>query len=106
MDLSGRNDLNCRYAQAAHLLEAEDFDYEAAGGWLAGHDVASQIVACSPEPDRLLDACEAVLSAQAAPDGPLDLIAESGVDVTSGLRLLRAFLDGMRAGRHDRNDSA
>ena len=86
------------YAEAAHLLEAEDFDYEAAGGWLTGHDAANQISAWSAEPERLLGACEFVLSAQAAPNGRLELIAETGVDVTIGLRLLQSFLDGLRAG--------
>ena len=94
------------YVEAAHLLEADDFDYEAAGGWLAGHDAASQICGCSPEPERLFDACEAVLSAQTAPNGHLELIAESGVDVTVGLRLLQEFLRGLRAGHRHGNVSS
>ena len=95
---------NRLYAEAAHLLEADDFDYEAAGGWLAGHDAASRISACSSEPARLLDACEVVLSTQAEPDGRLELVAETGADVTAGLRLLQSFLAGMRAGRHHWSD--
>lgn len=87
------------YAQAAHLLEADDFDFEAAGAWLAGHDAATQIAACSREPERLLDACEGVLRAQAARDGRLELVADAGADVTAGLRLLQGVLDGLRAGR-------
>lgn len=91
------------YREAAHLLEAEDFDYEAAGGWLAGHDGATQVSACSPDPEGFLDACDVVLSAQAAPNGGLELIAETSMDATVGLRLLRSLLDGMRAGRNQRN---
>ena len=87
------------YQQAAHLLEADDFDYEAAGGWLAGHDAASQIIACSPAPARLFDKCEQVLSSETDPDGGLDLVAESHVDVTAGLHLLQMFFNGFRAGR-------
>ena len=100
-----RETTNRLYAEAAHLLEANDFDYEVAGGWLAGHDAASRISACGAEPARLLDACEVVLSAQASPNGRLELIAETGADVTSGLRLLQSYLGGMRAGRYHRNVS-
>ena len=90
------------YSEAANLLEADDFDYEKAGGWLAGHDAADQISDCSADPSRLLDACEAVLSAQASPTGRLELVSETGTNVTEGLRLLQGFLDGMREGRKDR----
>lgn len=94
------------YAEAAHLLEADDFDYEAAGGWLAGHDAASGISACSAFPATLLDACEAVLSTQASPTGSLELVAETGADVMAGLRLLQSYLDGMRAGRYHGNGAS
>lgn len=100
-----RENTNRLYAEAAHLLEADDFDYEAAGGWLAGHDAASRIFAGSSEPARLLGACEAVLAEQASPTGRLELVSETGTDVTAGLRLLRGFLDGLRAGRHHFNVS-
>ena len=86
--------------------EADDFDHEAAGGWLAGHDAASQICDCSPEPKRLFQACEAALSAQTAPNGRLELIAESRVDVAVGLRLLQSFLGGLRAGQSHGNISS
>ena len=89
-------------AFAANLLEADDFDSQKAGGWLAGHDAADQISDCSADPARLLDACEAVLSAQASPTGRLELVSETGTNVTEGLRLLQGFLDGMREGRKDR----
>ena len=94
------------YAEATHLLEADDFDYEAAGGWLAGHDAASGISACSAFPATLLDACEAVLSTQASPTGSLELVAETGADVMAGLRLLQSYLDGMRAGRYHGNGAS
>ena len=100
-----RENTNRLFAEAAHLLEEDDFDYEAAGGWLAGHDAADRISAGSSEPARLLDACEAVLSEQASPTGRLELVSETGTDVTVGLRLLRGFLDGLRAGRHHLNVS-
>lgn len=87
------------YEEAAHLLEAEDFDYEAAGGWLAGHDAANQIIACSLAPAKLFDKCGQVLSNETDPDGRLDLVADSHVNVTAGLRLLRMFFDGFRSGR-------
>ena len=96
---------NRLYAEAAHLLEVDDFDYEAAGGWLAGHDAASRICACSSDSATLLDACETVLSEQALPTGSLQLVAETGADVMAGLRLLQGFLDGIRAGRYHRNVS-
>ena len=71
------------YEEAAHLLQADDFDYEAAGGWLAGHDAASQIRACSAAPERLVTACQNILVIEADPNGRLQLVAESEVDVAA-----------------------
>jgi len=87
------------YEERAHLLEADDFDYEAAGGWLAGHDAASRIIGCSPAPTRLFDKCGQVLSKETDPDGRLGLVAESQLDVTAALRLLRMFFHGFRVGQ-------
>jgi len=100
--LAGENSARL-YEEAAHLLDAEDFDYEAAGGWLAGHDAANTIIACSPAPARLLDKCGELLANETGPDGHLSLVAESNFDVATALRLLRMFFDGFRSGREHRS---
>ena len=58
------------YDEAAHLLEVDDFDYQVAGGWLAGHDAACLIAAHSAEPEVILNACiEIVVLKQILADG-------------------------------------
>jgi predicted nucleotidyltransferase len=86
------------YNEAPHLLEAEDFDYQVAGAWLAGRDSAEAITLTSAEPERLLNAVRDILVSEVNPDGPLRLVGESGSPQTA-LRLLKGFLDGLSASR-------
>lgn len=87
------------YDEAAHLLEADDFDYEAASAWLAGRDAAAGIARTASDPARLLDVLRDVLIPETDPEGPLRLIGECGVEPDSAMALLRSFRDGLFAER-------
>jgi predicted nucleotidyltransferase len=80
------------YAEAAHLLDAPDFDYERAGAWLAGRDVTATLEA--QEAKSLREHIATLLRAEIDPDGNLLLIGETRDPEASRL-LLAAFLDGM-----------
>ncbi len=85
------------YNEASHLLEAKDFDYDAAGAWLAGHDAGLLVVRCG-NPGQVIDNVESVLTAETDPDGPLRLIGEVGAGEPERRRqLLEAFLIGFRS---------
>lgn len=85
------------YDEAAHLLEADDFDYEAAGAWLTGHDAAVGIARTSSNPARVLDALAGILNDETDTGGQLRLVGESGVEPGLALRLLASFRDGVFA---------
>jgi len=85
------------YDEAAHLLEAEDFDFESAGARLAGSDAAASIAKTSPDPTRLLNVLRDILYIETDANGQLRLIAESGLEPDSAIRLLRSFRDGLFA---------
>ena len=89
-------DLNRLYDEASHLLEAENFDYEAAGAWLAGHD-ARLLVAQFENSKKLIDYVESVLTTETNPNGTLRLIGEVGAgEPDLKLQLLEAFLAGFK----------
>lgn len=76
------------YTEAAQLLERGDFDYEAAGAWLLGHDMA-----------RLLgiDAktkIAALLERELNPNGSLALVGDMRADPDAAVALLRALTRG------------
>lgn len=83
------------YDEAAHLLAADEFDYEAAGAWLAGHDVTAGIRAAGADSTRLLDVLRDALIAETDPRGQLRLIGQSGVEPDTAMSLLCAFQDGL-----------
>jgi predicted nucleotidyltransferase len=85
------------YDEAAHLLEAEDFDFESAGAWLAGSDAAASVAKASPDPARLLNVLRDILYIETDSDGQLHLIGESSLEPDSAIRLLRSFRDGLFA---------
>lgn len=85
------------YNEASHLLDAEDFDYDAAGAWLAGHDAGLLVVSCE-NPEKLIDYVESVLTTETDPNGPLRLIGEvGGGEPDRKLQLLEAFLTGFKS---------
>lgn len=83
------------YEVGAHLLERENFDYEVAGAWLAGHDARQCIANHSEQPCRVLDAVENVLLTEADANGSLRLVGEAGARAPTALKLLGGFRDGM-----------
>lgn len=87
------------YVEAAHLLEADDFDFEVAAAWMAASDAAASIANSSADPARLLGVMREILTAEVNPDGQLHLVGECGVEPSLALRLLRSFTDGLYGGR-------
>ncbi len=80
----------CLWEEGAHLLDEAGFDYEAAGGWLLGHDMA-----------KLLDRdgqmwLSALLEREADPDGSLRLIGGMRIDPLITLPLVQATARGVR----------
>ena len=91
------------YNEASHLLEAEDFDYDTAGAWLAGQDAGLLLARCE-NPKMVIDYVVNVLTTETDPNGPLHLIGEVGDDEPDRkLQLLKAFLDGFKS--RDRSSS-
>lgn len=76
------------YAEAAHLVEAPDFDYEEAGAWLLGHDMA-RLLPESAHP-RLAD----LLSRESDASGPINLVGDLPIDADRGLNLVQSLAKG------------
>ena len=90
-------DMNRLYDEATHLLKAENFDYEAAGAWLAGYD-AGLLVAQFENSKKLTDYVESILTTETNPNGTLRLIGEVGAgEPDLKLQLLEAFLAGFKS---------
>lgn len=84
------------YDEAAHLLDDNNFDYERAGAWLAGHD-ATTALGNVPEQTRARQMIMTILTKEVDPDGPLRLIGEVGGREAESFRLLlAAFLSGFK----------
>lgn len=73
------------YTDAAHLVESPDFDYEEAGAWLLGHDMA-QLLPRSAH-SRLAN----LLNTECDVNGPLNLIGDMRIDPERGLSLLQSL---------------
>ena len=87
------------YDEAPQLLDSDDFDYDAAGAWLAGHDAARSIDSISPEPAMLRERVLEILTGEVDPGSRLELVGEAGAQAAAALSLLRGFHDGFYAGR-------
>jgi predicted nucleotidyltransferase len=88
------------YREAGHLLESPDFDYELAGGWLAGRDALETIRQYS-KANRIAATLLSILSAETDPNGQLRLIGElRAMDPDRSRRVLSAFLSGFSGNRH------
>lgn len=94
--LNGENTARL-YAEASHLLKADDFDYESAGAWLAGHDARICIFQHSKQPDQVVDALERILETEIDTNGNLKLIGETGASADQSLGLLTSFYNGFRS---------
>ena len=85
------------YGEAAHLLEADDFDLDRASAWLVGHDAARMIDAHREESTRLTNRLGEILKQECDPDGRLHLIGEIGeLGAEPARQLLLAFLSGLQ----------
>ena len=76
------------YTEAPHLLDAADFDYEEAGAWLLGHDMA-RLLPESAHP-RLQD----LLNRESDANGPVNLVGDLPIDADRGLKLLQNLAQG------------
>jgi len=83
------------YTEAAHLLSADDFDYESAGAWLVGHDAHVCISEHSEQPERILGMVGRILESEIDPNGNLRLIGETGASADRNLHLLTSFHEGL-----------
>jgi len=76
------------YTEAAHLMEAPGFDYEEAGTWLLGHDMARLL------PDSSLPRLADLLNRESDADGPVRLVGDLPIEADRGLKLLRSLTRG------------
>jgi predicted nucleotidyltransferase len=80
------------YADAAHLLEVGDFDYEAAGAWLLGNDMG-KLLAGDPKAK-----VAELLERESNPHGLLRLVGDMRTDPERLLPLLGALKSGFAGG--------
>jgi len=78
------------YTDAEHLLDAPDFDFEAAGAWLLGHDMA-QLLPKAARP-RIGD----LLERESDPGGAIHLIGDLPIEPERALGLLQSLARGFR----------
>lgn len=78
------------YAEAAHLLEQDDFDYETAGAWLLGHDMG--ILLAAHEKSKVA----AFLEQESDPTGSLALVGDMRARPEKALLLLHAMMNGLK----------
>lgn len=76
------------YTDAAHLLEEDDFDYEMAGAWLLGHDIATLL---STESWKYVGE---LLKEEADPAGQLRLVGDMSIQSDSAVKLLQGLKRG------------
>ncbi len=79
-------------AEAPALLDAADFDYEEAGAWLLGHDMAELLA--DPARKRLND----LIQREIDTSGRVHLIGDMPIEADLGLRLLRNLASGFGIG--------
>lgn len=79
------------YTDASHLLEEDGFDYDVAGAWLLGHDMAALL--SNEGWKRVVDLVEK----EADPTGRLSLVGDMQVRPETMLKLIQ----GMRRGLID-----
>jgi len=84
------------YCEAAHLLDADDFDYEPAGAWLAGHDAAKALIHAGSRGSKTVEAIDAVLRTETDSQGKLRLVGDIAEDSQRRLRLIASYRAGFR----------
>ncbi len=88
---AGNNDR--LHTDGAHLLKRDDFDYEAAGAWLLGHDMAKLLTG---DPRAKVSA---LLTRESDPNGSLSLVGDMRVDPDKAMAMLNALSSGFNASR-------
>ena len=86
---AGNNDR--LHTDGAQLLKRDDFDYEAAGAWLLGHDMA-RLLTGGPKTK-----VSALLARESDPKGPMSLIGDMPVDPDKAMAMLSAVSSGFNA---------
>ena len=76
------------YTEAAHLLEMPDFDFEQAGAWLLGHDMAQLLPRAARPP------VAEVLAAEGNPQGAIRLAGDMPIEAGLALALLQSMNKG------------
>ena len=83
------------YTEMSHLLN-DDFDFEATGAWLAGHDARALILQHGHRADLLLRTLSDLLRREVDPNGALTLVTQmSATAPENSLQLLLAFHRGL-----------
>lgn len=86
---AGNNDR--LHTDGARLLKRDNFDYEAAGAWLLGHDMARLLTG---DPKTKVSA---LLARESDPKGPMSLIGDMPVDPDKAMAMLSAVSSGFNA---------
>lgn len=86
---AGNNDR--LHTDGAQLLKRDDFDYEAAGAWLLGHDMGKLLAG---EPKAKVSA---LLTRESDPNGSLLLVGDMRVDPDKAMAMLSALSSGFNA---------
>jgi len=82
------------YSETEHLLDAPDFDYEEAGAWLLGQDMAQLLpTAAHPRISELLER-------ETDPGGAVSLIGDLPIEADRALRLLQRLKAGFEERSH------
>ena len=85
------------YAEAAHLLDRSDFDFEVAGAWLLGHD-ARALLEASATARNTVPFYAALLKREVSAATESILLSDMrSPDPAFDLRLLRSFAEGFGA---------
>jgi predicted nucleotidyltransferase len=78
------------YTEAADLLEAPDFDYDYAGAWLLGHDLAMLL------PEAAQPRLAELLIRESDTNGPLNLLGDLQIQADRALGLLQNLARGFQ----------
>jgi predicted nucleotidyltransferase len=87
------------YTEAAHLLEATDYDDDLAGAWLLGSDARQLLAPHLGAPSAALVRASALLAGD-DPEGPVQLAADMDtLDLQHAVDMLGAFRAGLHGAR-------
>ena len=76
------------HEQVPQIVDEPNFDYEAAGAWLLGHDMAAML------PDAAHQRINAILQRETDRNGPVNLVGDMPMDAEIGMNLLQSLAQG------------